>query len=172
MAKTTTKKACSQCKAVKPLSAFHRNKSHSTGTVSKCKRCTSAISKLRGYGRGTDAYKKNKQRRTTPEQKAKLHAAKVAFRLSPLGILAGVRHHLRNVYGLSITQYEQMYFNQSGLCSICDNPLIGNLMVDHDHLTGKVRGLLCGRCNSGLGHFCDDIDSMCRAQAYLRQHRK
>jgi hypothetical protein len=59
----------------------------------------------------------------------------------------------------------------SGLCDICGKPPGGRrpwLYVDHDHATGAFRGLLCGHCNTGLGHFLDDTDVMESAIAYLR----
>jgi len=69
-------------------------------------------------------------------------------------------------YGITRTDYESMLDSQGGGCAICGSrPDL--LCVDHDHLTGKVRGLLCSTCNKGLGHFCDDPGLLGRATNYL-----
>lgn len=56
--------------------------------------------------------------------------------------------NLRTQFGLSVTDYEEMLASQGGVCAICGNPpKRNNLSVDHDHVTGKIRGILCPRCN-------------------------
>lgn len=65
---------------------------------------------------------------------------------------------LKQVYGLSISDYENMIKNQNGSCLGCGrNSSIIKLHIDHCHSTGKVRGLLCFNCNSLLGHARDNI---------------
>ena len=59
---------------------------------------------------------------------------------------------------------------QNGRCAICGVPeyeLPSRLYIDHDHETGKVRGLLCPSCNTGLGHLKDDPEVLLRACIYL-----
>lgn len=76
-------------------------------------------------------------------------------------------------YGLTVEQYDEMLAAQSGCCAICEssNPKgrAGSpyFQVDHCHSTGRVRGLLCGPCNSGLGSFGDDPEVLMKAVAYL-----
>lgn len=69
-------------------------------------------------------------------------------------------------YGLSTADFELMLIEQRGLCLICREAMV-DIQVDHDHATGKVRGLLCRGCNVGLGFFRDDISTMKRAVHYL-----
>ena len=74
-------------------------------------------------------------------------------------------------YGIPYSQYESMYIGQGGLCAICANmPDNGRLVVDHDHSSGRVRSLLCVRCNLGLGHFLDDVQRIELARLYLVKH--
>ena len=77
--------------------------------------------------------------------------------------------HLRERYGLTKEQYEQMYENQQGLCGICSLPF-DVLAVDHCHETGKIRGLLCKPCNSALGLLGDKQETIKRAIAYLEKN--
>lgn len=80
-------------------------------------------------------------------------------------------------YGLSVYEYEHMLKKQNHVCAICKKPeiLIRNgkvqpLSVDHDHDTGKIRGLLCVNCNKILGHAHDDVAVLQTAIQYLRKH--
>lgn len=85
---------------------------------------------------------------------------------------------LNRRYGITEQKYLEMFTKQSGLCAICkkseidsfkkDGP-IKRLSVDHDHTTGKVRGLLCGQCNHGLGNFKDNIELIEKAKLYLEK---
>lgn len=79
--------------------------------------------------------------------------------------------NLRANYGLTIAAYEQMLKAQNSVCAICqgDNEK-EHFSVDHDHLTGNVRALLCGNCNRGLGSFQDRPELTEKATAYLREH--
>lgn len=75
------------------------------------------------------------------------------------------KKHLKEKYGLTMDQYDGMYKTCNGLCQICGSD--GKLNVDHCHETGKVRGLLCTRCNTGLGKFGDSIENLLTAIKYL-----
>jgi hypothetical protein len=70
----------------------------------------------------------------------------------------------KNKYGLSQDQYKEMV-NSTPACPICgsEEPLV----IDHDHSTSEVRGLICDSCNLGLGKFKDNIESLKNAIAYL-----
>lgn len=60
-------------------------------------------------------------------------------------------YHIMSKYGLSMETLSMMLYEQENKCAICERPFIKTPHVDHDHITGKVRGLLCGPCNTGLG---------------------
>lgn len=89
-------------------------------------------------------------------------------------------HHrrwaLKNLYDLSLEEYDALLLKQKGLCAICERPQVpgargGRLFVDHDHASGKVRGLLCTKCNSLLGHAEDKEEILQAAGRYLRMSR-
>lgn len=80
------------------------------------------------------------------------------------------RYRLR--YGITPDDYDRMHEAQGGRCALCRNSEANRrLAVDHDHKTGKVRALLCARCNTALGNLRDDPALMIRAAAYVAQHR-
>lgn len=73
-------------------------------------------------------------------------------------------------HGLSSNEYDTLLDLQNGICAICDRP--SKLHIDHDHATGKVRGLLCRSCNHGLGNFKDDTTILVSAIKYLNNNRE
>lgn len=83
------------------------------------------------------------------------------------------RRKQKYTYGLTEAQWYEMERQQGGVCAICLKPQTPKklLCVDHDHKTGKVRALLCGKCNGGIGFFNDDVEVMAKAIEYLRAHR-
>ena len=71
-------------------------------------------------------------------------------------------------FGLTLQDYQQMLDAQNGVCAICGKkPGKRKLSVDHDHKTGIIRGLLCFRCNFGLGWFQDDLKQFRAIAAHL-----
>ena len=74
---------------------------------------------------------------------------------------------LKYKYNITIYDYKTMLLAQNNKCAICSET--DKLCVDHCHKTGKVRGLLCKKCNSGLGYFKDSIEFMSKAIEYLKE---
>lgn len=84
-------------------------------------------------------------------------------------------------HGLTPEQFNQMLEDQDHKCAICPTPIketyassrsrANQATVDHCHETGKVRGLLCHHCNTGIGLMSDDPDRLESAARYLRSHR-
>ena len=76
--------------------------------------------------------------------------------------------HRKNAYGITSNEYNTMLTEQEHKCIICQQQMV-TPHVDHDHNTGKVRGLLCMQCNTALGKFKDDVDTLQRAIDYLNR---
>jgi Recombination endonuclease VII len=70
-------------------------------------------------------------------------------------------------HGATIEDRRRLLAQQFGKCAICDRPIDTLANIDHDHLTGEIRGLLCGRCNKAIGWFGDDPELLGRAMVYL-----
>jgi hypothetical protein len=75
---------------------------------------------------------------------------------------------LKQNYGLTVEDYNARLVAQGGVCAICGKTEKGYLRVDHDHATGRVRGLLCNYCNAALGQVQDNIAVLENMIAYLR----
>lgn len=84
---------------------------------------------------------------------------------------------LKRQYGLSVEDYNKMAENQGNVCAICSLPGHTNnrqkypLYVDHDHITGKVRELLCANCNTMLGHLENCQNLIDKMQEYISKHK-
>lgn len=79
---------------------------------------------------------------------------------------------LRAKYGIGLDEYERLLAEQHGRCAICDRePVEGEraFAVDHDHDTGRVRGILCGPCNRGIGYLQEEPKLLRAAAAYLEE---
>lgn len=82
---------------------------------------------------------------------------------------------LLKLYGITFQEWDQLLEAQQGKCAICGTTEPGSghnyMATDHDHETGKVRGLLCHKCNRGLGLFGDDPDNLLNAYTYLASQK-
>ena len=94
-------------------------------------------------------------------------------------------HHLKNLdkrkdqklkktYGISLLEKNKILKNQGSLCNICKKEIKTerDKNVDHCHKTGKVRSILCCKCNLGIGYFDDNVQNLKNAVQYLKQHAK
>lgn len=81
-----------------------------------------------------------------------------------------IRIRKRWTYGLKEEEFDKLYAQQTGKCVGCRLEFKDDINVDHNHQTGKIRGLLCSNCNSGLGMFKDDYKLLQKAIEYLKEH--
>lgn len=136
------------CQSFKPVRDFAKSKRNRNRLQGVCRKCSATIAKK---------YRKHHR----------------------VALIAHTRrHNLKRHFGITPDVYNSMFSAQNGLCALCGNPETalykGNrrrLAVDHDHTTGKIRGLLCTRCNNGIGAFGDSINLLKTAISYLQKHR-
>ncbi len=86
------------------------------------------------------------------------------------------KHDLKTRNGVTPDRYNQMFTEQNGICAICGekevfrvNGEITSLVIDHNHETDEIRGLLCRACNLGLGNFKDNLDNLHKAIIYMKE---
>jgi hypothetical protein len=159
-------KRCNKCHELKPLDEFYRLATMRDGHRNDCKACNLAAKAAR-YRANPDSARERTRRwqLENPERYAEKQAS---YRRSGAKKVADRRSHLKRKYGLSLEQYEAILAQQGGGCGICGRPPSGriSLHVDHDHRSGRIRGLLCFVCNSSLGEF-DDPDLLQAALRYV-----
>lgn len=89
-------------------------------------------------------------------------------------IMNARKYHLKKTYGMTVDEYMDLYEAQEGKCAVCGTTEPGgrfkNFAVDHDHVTGHNRGLLCYTCNVALGLLKEDPDTMRALLSYTESH--
>lgn len=131
----------------------------------RCRECHSKRSRLRyEENREKEAERKRHYRKDNRERVLERERTRLA---------GGHRErNLKRYYGMTPTDYKTILAAQDGRCAICDTDDPAphpNFCVDHDHDTGRVRGLLCNACNVGLGRFKDSPELVRKAAAYLER---
>lgn len=167
--KESNKLVCSKCKKLKNVSEFSRNNSTTRGFCYMCKGC------LKEYY-STPQMKKKRNDRTN-ENYRKLNKDKLDKKKQAIKKWQKTKSpeyfYWRNVkckYGITEEEFYKTLRKQNNKCAICDVNL-ENLdykpHIDHCHKTNKFRGILCQRCNHGLGKFKDNINNLKKAIDYL-----
>ena len=181
----TPTKECSNCKQVKPLEDFHKRAASRDGHRARCKECIKHADREL-FRRRAEEHAQSPTTTTTRvcrecgEEKS-LRDDFYKNHRSPEGFVSICKEcmrdrHLRDKYDISSDRFDEMLAEQGGGCGICGATEPGGngntFHVDHDHATGKVRGLLCSKCNPGLGCFDDDPDLLQNAIEYLNRHKE
>lgn len=142
---------CTKCGEEKPITDFAPRKNRAKGYKSSCKACDKAYA----------AEWKRRKYASDPAYRQKVKESNASARE-----IRDPNYHTWNTYGITRDQYIDMMLEQDNCCGICEKPMLKR-NVDHDHNDGRVRGLLCTPCNTGLGKLGDSIDGLKRAIAYL-----
>lgn len=141
-------KTCTRCKTYKLFSGFAVNSKGRYGYKSVCKSCS------------------NKGQRSLTKRRREEDPVKWSqYRRDKL---------LKSAYGITQKDFDKMLEAQSGRCAVCgtaENQVTNVMFVDHCHSTGKVRGLLCSLCNSGIGKLQDDPEVVLKAYKYLLKYK-
>lgn len=166
---TSEGRLCTRCQSRKDPSEFGRCINIPGNLSHNCKDCMRSYARQRRYSdiELSRAKERLKARKQYENNREKIKEARSHERLT-------------YKYGLSKSLLADLLAIQDGLCAICGRtlsldshaPKLDRANVDHDHATGAVRGLLCLKCNNGLGSFGDNRNSLIAAITYLDQHHE
>ena len=152
-------KRCSKCDATKSIDDFGKDSSTRDGRTNQCLDCRNA--RQRAEGQNGNYAKRN----------AKIKDYQRLYYKRPEVVRRVRNQQLLKSFGITVEQYDAMLEEQNGVCAICNKPQCSarnnHFAVDHDHDTGVIRGLLCDRCNRGIGLFGDDVTLLNNAIEYL-----
>lgn len=144
-------RTCRKCKTEKPLTEFHRDGERYRLDCAACR--TDAVTRW---------CKKNKDVVNA--------AARKRYWEDPEKQYA---YHLQKTYGLTLSRYNEVLKKQDGKCAICgvdQSKTNRRFGVDHDQVSGRIRGIICGRCNRGMGYLQDNAEICESAARYIREH--
>ena len=143
-------KTCFRCKTSKPDTDFYAVARNSDGLHSWCARCLSLWKSEKRKARGSTVLE---------VERASYHKHREVKRL---------RGRARNK-GLTVEQCRTLLEQAQGACRICgESRHESQMVIDHDHQTGRVRGVLCCKCNAGIGFFDESPEKMLLAIEYLK----
>lgn len=141
-------KTCNHCHKQLPETEFYRNCTRKDGLNPHCKEC----------GRESARRTYHKQRNETPEAHS----------------LKRYSEGIKSRYGIDIGEYNRLLASQNWQCAVCKadraDATKARLHVDHNHQTGRVRGLLCTRCNNALGYAADNAERLRQLATYLESY--
>lgn len=184
-------KMCRKCRVEKSLEDFHRDRKKKDGRNSQCKSCVSEYYPAHKKDRTAYYQKYHAEHREKENEYSKKYFQehKESVRVTSKKWLASKPgYHKKyytevykqnsrekryfSTYGITIAEYDNLFTLQNGVCAVCgkDNGK-RRLCIDHDHKTGKIRGLLCHACNTTLGHSRDDVSILGKLIGYLKKNK-
>ena len=170
---------CTICNKIKPIEMFSKNRTKKRGYSFWCKNCT-CIKKegrdllgLEGYSNYKSIEFSNNTKICTNCNEIKNiedFKNKGKYKKFSFCNICHKKKIKAKYYGISVELYERLILEQNNLCKICKKPNSNgrDLSIDHCHITGKVRGLLCNNCNVALGLLKENILVLEEAIRYLK----
>lgn len=157
--KELTKRVCNACGIEKDIDEFYNDKSRIGGKSYTCKKCKNSHSKTYQSRLTQDDYDNGVL--NNAKRRARYYAKYKDTSIKNYGLI--------RKYGIDIDKFNEMLEETNGVCQICGNDM-KKVVIDHNHRTGKVRGIICGHCNSLLGFAKDDIKTLEMCIKYLEKN--
>lgn len=149
-------KKCSGCKKLLSFSNFNKHKNRKYGVAEYCKECMKIM---------------RKKRNSLPKNKLKKRIYEREYIHRPHVKKQRQEYAMKYYYGVTIEQKKEMWLKQNKKCLICKKNIEWeDSRLDHDHVSRKVRGILCDDCNLLLGHSFDKIEILKAATQYLKNN--
>lgn len=154
---TTNLKQCNTCREWQPRGNFNKDSGSPDGKHYTCRPCRIKYRRQQEVKDRVSAYNK-----------------RYALENPELMREKDRRNSLKRFWNMTVEQFDALKQKQGGTCAFCpktESSPVKNLCIDHDHATGKIRGLLCDNHNRAMGLFKDSIEDMEKAIQYLKSHR-
>jgi hypothetical protein len=168
-------KPCQKCGLVKPLIDYHNNRTRPDGKHDQCKLCRNNYNKSLPKDHPVRVRAREHLNARSFDD-PKREAGRVRSRLRSKTRTKEQRRtqKLRRLYGITLEDQNRILEGQGGVCAICgtDNWTAAGPSIDHDHATGEIRGVLCNRCNAGIGFLNEDITRFRNAIVYLTSAKR
>lgn len=162
---------CRTCRIEKPITEFYQSKARTDPTFTECKVCHKTRTKQVRQRNLTAT--RERERRYRLKATANTKESIRRYYRSEKGKRTIYSRYYQKRFGITLQEYEARLEAHNGVCAICLKPQKDKrrLVVDHNHQTGDVRGLLCTPCNIILGCWQDNSGTALRAATYLEHHR-
>lgn len=167
-------KKCQRCSKVIEVGRFYKDKTRKDGLSAYCIRCESDRKK-EARENNPELVEKHKKNNRVWYQNNKQKNKDRSDKWKEENPAKYREWNLKRRFGISLEEYDTILYSQGCCCAICGihrDYINEHLSVDHCHSSGKIRGLLCKSCNSGLGFFQDDLEIMNKALKYLTASNK
>lgn len=177
-------KICKKCEKELPVEKFYKSQSYKDGYNRYCKDCYTETRWGRSHTGRTreDPRAKFKATEFTDGTKLCLTCDKIkpidSFGKCNGNLISQCKdcrreYVIKKKFGISQKEYNKLLKEQNNVCVLCgrSEELDRNFAIDHCHNSGKIRGLLCFKCNTGLGSFGDSIELLLKAVEYLKKHQ-
>lgn len=177
MERLNPKKKCNCCNQHKHLTEFYKDRFSSDGLYLMCKKCSNEYYKKYNTYCSSEKIEKIQETEWRETISEKIHKGWEAIKHKKQQNTRNKDKYkekrLKYFYGISLQEYNKIFENQNGCCAICGEPQKQQkaLAVDHNHITGKIRGLLCPNCNRGIGYLKDNSHILQKAIQYLDKYQ-
>lgn len=179
-------KTCKRCLKEKDITDFYKSKTYKDGYLSFCKECNRNYDKSRcnkhagpkTYGNKlcsnckkvlpVSDFTKRLRNKDGLRSRCKYCDRKDENSYRKKNPEVERKRKLKSKYNITLEEYNNMIISQNGECYICKKQKI--LSVDHNHKTGRIRKLLCQKCNAGIGMFDENIDILKNVILYIQEH--
>lgn len=154
-------RSCRVCLKSKSVEQFYKSNRQKDGLNTECKSC--ALARMKEYNKHYLSLESTRERLSAYRKKARTTNTTTKRR--------EFKNALKRHYNMDVECWARLFHAQNGLCAVCSDSLDGgrHTHVDHDHRTGRVRGLLCGHCNPLIGFCKENPQRLHSALAYLER---
>lgn len=171
-------KKCTKCKRILPISSFSKQRGGRDGLRSICRECNNAAGHKRYAADPAKTQATTRKWQAANPDRVQAYRKRAVGKYGPADRERAWCQKIWRRYGLRPADYWQLFAQQEGVCGMCGKPEMTTtatgkgppmkMSIDHDHQSGEIRGLLCSKCNHGLGCLNDDPQLLRTGAVWVR----